>query len=218
MTQFATNILTGKPVIATHITPTKEDLFECPECAMPLTYRQGSEKRCAHFAHPADTWVIFCSHRTDAPKDFKHPSLKKQAKKIEKLVELKHITEKEAKKVLHKVLDYIHKEWNVWRSQYKKRGYEIKELKEENIHLQGQIWEAQSGALSLRDVEEGLERWKKRCEKLEQDLLEARPTYTWDEELNRLKEKAAKQNTMHKTNLDEKKEEISYLKRVGIFP
>ena len=204
MTQFATSILTGAPVIAANITPTKEDLFECTECAMPLTYRQGSEKRCAHFAHPADTWVIFCSHRTDAPKDFKHPSLKKQAKKIEKLVELKHITEKESKKVLHKVLDYIHKEWNVWRSQYKKRGYEIKELKEENMYFHDRC-------IDLEVAARCLERWKKRCEKAEQALDAARPAYTWDEELKRLKEKASKKIATQNA-------EILYLKRVGIFP
>ena len=128
---YAKSMLEGTAVFANRITPTKEDRFECVECVLPVTYKRGSEKVSAHFAHPPGSWGVDCSLM--APRNdnkFERTSAKENYQAAMKLVKLKHITKKQALKVVKRVVEYVDEDNRGWKNQHFKVTQELIESKE----------------------------------------------------------------------------------------
>ena len=130
---YAKSILEGKEVFATHITPTKEDRFECVECVLPVTYKRGSEKVSAHFAHPPGSWGVDCSLMVPRTDNKWRKGAKENYQSAMKLVKLKHITKKQALKVVKRVVEYVDEENKGWKNQHFKVTQELIEWKEKYV-------------------------------------------------------------------------------------
>ena len=173
--KFANSILEGKAILATDITPTKQDRFDCVECALPVTYRQGSESKSAHFAHPPGSWGVDCSLMASRNDNKWRKSAKENYQSVKKLVKLKHITKKQALKVVKRVVEYVDEENRGWASAYSKLEHRFKTSRE-------QIAEKDSEIYSLKlDQDTVDEEKEEKIKFLNRQLHEITSSITWTE-------------------------------------